>query len=734
MRFSAELSHRTLLESPNIAENLGDEGNARLGQMVCECISRDLGAREEWDKMMAESVAMTMQVIEKKQSPWPGAASVKFPLITIAALNYHSRAYPALVQSPEVLKMRLTGQDAGEDRQDLATRISRHMNYQLFVEDENWEEDTDRALIVQPIMGCAFKKVYFDSIEKVNRSELVLPRFIVVPYFTRRLSGARRIAHILYMSEDDLYERVETGLFLDLSGDRDEAKMAAKRQQADPTRKLTRLDETTDKAQGVRPRGDDDTMPFEMAEMHVNLDLDGDGYGEPYVVTVRRSTEQVVRIVARYFEDDVEWSKTKKGRIARIKKSCSFVKYPFIPSPDGGFYDMGLWSLLLPLSDAISTGVNQLLDAATNQNSGGGFLGRGVKLKGGRTRLNPGEWLPTDSPGAGLKDNIVPRPTAEPSRALMEMVQLLISYGERVGGAAETSMSEKIGQNTPAGTSEDLMEQGAQLLTGVYKRTYRAMSQEFKLLYELNRNYLPLSTTFADLQRGDLLDISLKDYREAHGVVLPTADPTIMSKKMRVKQAFALGEVAKTGGMDEYQVKKRILKAMDVPDIEQVLPDPKGPNALPPPPKDPRIVTAELRTQVSELKIKVTAHLKALELLQKADERRAKVVLLEAQAAAALAQAQATGQNADTEAIRLELDAIQAQYTGLIEVATFLKDLAIDTGESENGGQPAAQLGVAIPQLGAMGGGAGGMEAPPGDSALAEAVGPQEPASPQAAG
>jgi chaperonin GroES len=39
---------------------------------------------------------LALQLQKDKSFPWPGASNVAFPLVTIAALQFHSRAYPAL--------------------------------------------------------------------------------------------------------------------------------------------------------------------------------------------------------------------------------------------------------------------------------------------------------------------------------------------------------------------------------------------------------------------------------------------------------------------------------------------------------------------------------------------------------------------------------------------------------------------------------------------------------------
>jgi hypothetical protein len=45
------------------------------------------------------------------------------------------------------------------------------------------------------------------------------------------------------------------------------------------------------------------------------------------------------------------------------------------------------------------------------------------------------------------------------------------------------------GQNTPATTTQATIEQGMKVFTAIYKRTFRALSKEFKKVFRLNSLY-----------------------------------------------------------------------------------------------------------------------------------------------------------------------------------------------------------------------------------------------------
>ena len=205
-----------LLRSPNIAEMMDDDALSSLGFELMNDITLDLNSRIEWEERNEKASKLALQVVERKTFPWPGASNVKFPLITIAAMQYHSRAYPALITNNEVVKCKVYGKDDDGEMHKRADRISRHMTYQVMEEDEGWEENQDKTLLVQAIAGTAIKKSYFDPVKGHNVSELVLPNDFIVNYYTKSIAESPRVSHRILLSSNDLHERQVRGLFLKL--------------------------------------------------------------------------------------------------------------------------------------------------------------------------------------------------------------------------------------------------------------------------------------------------------------------------------------------------------------------------------------------------------------------------------------------------------------------------------------------------------------------------------------
>lgn len=684
MKLDIQLDRETLLESPNILEELDDEQVTEIVEAAADGFEGDIADRSDWDKSAARAMKLAMQVIENKATPWQGAANVKFPLITVASLNYHWQAFPALVDEKQLVKANIVAKGDKEDlqvRRVVGEKISRHMTYQLLEEDEDWFGDMDRALLVQPILGCVFKKVYFDAIEERNKSELVLPRHLVVPYMTKSLKTARRISHVIYMDDNDLYERAAHGIYLDYEDDEGLGGPVLSN--------IERLDQVADERQGVHhSRHTDDDLPHELVEQHLYLDLDGDGYKEPYILVFRRSDRRPYRLVARYDYDDINYTDDKRTRVKSIRRPCNFIKYPFIPSPDGGFYDLGLGALLTPMSASVDTSINAILDGMHKNVAGGGIIGRGARIQGGLRQPRPGEWLQADTTGR-IEDHIYNWPKVDIPPALLSLLEVLINYGERIAGSTDAVMGQNLGQNTPAGTAATMREDGMKVFSSVYKRTFRAMKQEYDLLFELNKQYLPSLATHIQTINDERFSISRDDYVNYEMFVRPAASPELVSDTYRANKAQQVKALAMGNpNFNQFEVDKMVLKAMRIPEEDSLL---ISPDEQPPAPEDTKVTVAKIKEQSQIARLQMQAHERYMEASREAAKTMAEISKLEAEAQKIMAEAHDLAENRELTKIQTDLQVQQAKYSGLLEAAKFAQQLV----EAESGEQAAARTGNA---------------------------------------
>lgn len=562
-----------LLENSNIAEQLEQDLLDSIGQETVEEYLEDLDSRSEWEDKHEEWLKLATQVMEDKTYPWPGASNSKYPLLSTASLQFHARAYPALVSDPKLVKTKVLGKlDEQGFKRARSLRVSDYMSYQLLHEMDDWQDDMDRMMYILPITGLCFKKTYYSPNKQNIVSELVLARDLIINYYAEDFDKARK-THRIWAGSNDVKENQNMGIYLDVElhepNSRDHYGVG-------------------DEIIGLSQSNSDD-QPHELLESHTWLDLDEDGYKEPYIVTVDRDSQKVLRIVARYSPENIMQSDT--GKILKITPTEYFTQYSFIPNPESKIYSLGFGSLLGPLNSSINTILNQLTDAGTLSNLQGGFLAKGVRVRGGALRYKPGEWKTVQTTGDDLRKGIYPMPTREPSSVLFNLLQMLIQSGERLASVKDIMVGENPGQNQPYSTTVAVLEQGMKVFVSIYKRIYRALGKEYKKVYRLNGIYLDSEKYFNVLDTGEAKETGKSDFNSQDLDILPGADPSILSEAHASAKANALLEKLMAGlPLNPQMVLQKVLEAEGHENIEELM-------KVEPPQPDPEVELEKAKFQ-----------------------------------------------------------------------------------------------------------------------------------------
>ena len=652
-----KLKIQTILdEKNNLATLLDEQDLISIGNKAVQGFEDDLASRKPWEEDLKTWTELALQISGEKTYPWPNAANIKYPMLSTAAMQFAARAYPTLIPSNgTIVKCRINGYDPTGEKAQRAERISKHMSYQLLSEMDDWEEDMDRLLICLPIAGTCFKKTYWDSNKQKNCSKLVFPKVLVVNYFANSLDNAERITEILTQTKRKVKELQNQKLYLDID------------LHTPSTVDKTQTQSVTE-AFSHSLSGDDETTPYTILEQHTFLDLDDDGYSEPYIVTVEQDSRKVLRIVPRYTADDV--TVDEKQKVIMIEPVQYYTKYSFIPNPDGGFYDIGFGRLLGPLNKSANTIINQLVDAGSLSNLQSGFVGRGLRIKMGETRFVPGEWKAVNATGDDIKKQIFPLPVREPSDVLFKLLDLLLKSGKELASVAEIFVGKMPGQNTPATTTMATIEQGMKVFTSVYKRVYRALASEFKKLYKLNKTYSNPEEYVAALD----LQIPQEDYQGPVDDIYPGADPTAVSSQEKQAKIQAVMQLLQLGTIDPMAVTAMYLDAFEIPNPEKLMKQPQ-------PQPDPKMEAIKAKAQVDQQKAQIdmqqAQHKMQLEQASKEQELQLKAAQVQQELQAKQMQAILDAQMAQkTQAMKMQMEQQSAQQKMGIQAQQTQMNLA----------------------------------------------------------
>ena len=566
------------IDAVNIAENIDPKVLSTLGQLVVSEYRIDESSRAEWRDQIDHALDMATQKAQEKQFPWPKASNTIFPIISSAALQFQARTYPAIIQNRNVVKGVVWGSDKGTPATDTgkpdgkpqvdpttqqpiwlsapgekrrrADAIGQHMSYQLLEEMPEWEPQTDALLGQLPIVGGAIRKTYYDPVEKCNRSLFVPILDLVWNFYAPSFETAPRHTEVirLYPTEIESLERAE--LFLPKvygPGDAGQGRAA-------------NSEDSTGGNEG------DDDAPHYFLEQHRRFDLDGDGYAEPYVVTVCKASSEVVRITARYDADGI--TADKQSKIVKITPDDHYTLYPFLPNPKSGSHPLGFGHYLKPLNEAINTSLNQMFDAATLQNTGGGFIGTSLSLHSGPINFQVGRYVPVNNKGQDIRSSVYTIPWPGPSTVLFQLLGLLIGAAKELAGIQDILTGDAGLANASPTTVLALIEQGSKVYTSIHKRVYRAMKSELQKLYNLNRKHM---TETARYRIGDeWLQIEPDDYRLGGGVE-PIADPTMVTDMQRLGRAEVLMTLKDDPHCNPIEIRTRYLEMVGIDRIDEIV-------------------------------------------------------------------------------------------------------------------------------------------------------------------
>lgn len=541
---------KELQASNNIAELLDEETLLSIAQEVNKGFEYDKESRADWEKSNEDAMKIAKQTAETKDFPWEGCANVKFPLITQAAVDFAAREYPELIKNDRVVRAVVIGKDPDNIKWYRCQRVSKFMSFQLLRLMDNWEESVDKLLHMLPVLGTVFKKTYYDDLNGNVCSDLCHPEKIVVNYNVKSLESAPRITHVLTMTKNDLFSRIRTGIYLDI----DYENFYSDNQTKDG---YLRDEE-------------------EFLEQHCWIDLDNDGYKEPYIVIQHLRTKTIFRILARFKE--IKYNDKKK--LLRIIPKEYFTAFHFIMSPDGGFYGVGLGTLLLPLNKSINSLLNQLIDSGTLNNTQSGLIDSKVRMKPGDMSFKGGEYKVVQVSGMNrLADYISPLPTKEPSPTLFQLLGLLISASRDLVSNTDLLKGKGETQNVPATTTMAMIEQGLKVYNAITKRLFLAQAREYKKIFEINQEYLSNEQYLEVLDDPDA-DVSV-DFNVDKMDITTVSDPASASETQRMARAQVLLSVP---GFDPYAIRYEMLEGMgyDEDKINKFLPKP-DPNQPPPP-------------------------------------------------------------------------------------------------------------------------------------------------------
>ena len=545
----------------NLADLLPDDVLGSLGSELYENYMQYKASRKDWEDGYTKGLDLLGFKYENRSQPFTNASGATHPVLAEAVTQFQAHAYKELLPATGPVHTQIMGV-VSRQKEEQSARVKNFMNYQLMNVMKEYEPEFDQLLFYLPLSGSAFKKVYYDELLDRAVSKFVPADDLIVPYTATSLEDAESIVHVLKISENDLRKKQVSGFYRDVEitpGYSQETEVEKKERELEGVRKTR------------------DEQMFTILEFHTNIDLEGfedkdmeqnpTGIKLPYIVTIDTSSREVLSIRRNYKAED-----PLKNKIEY------FTHFKFLPGL--GFYGFGLIHMIGGLSRTATNALRQLLDAGTFSNMPAGFKQRGIRVRDEAQSIQPGEFRDVDAPGGNIRDAFMPLPFKEPSATLLQLMGIVVQAGQRFAAIADMQVGDG-NQQAAVGTTIALLERGSRVMSAIHKRLYVALKQEFVLLADVFKTYLPPEYPYDVV--GGQRNIKVADFDEKIDI-LPVADPNIFSQSQRITLAQTELQLAMSNPQmhNMYEAYRDMYTAIGVKDVNKILPPPQQPQPMDP--------------------------------------------------------------------------------------------------------------------------------------------------------
>jgi hypothetical protein len=526
----------------NLAEEIPEQEINLIGKELVRAYEDDKSSRKNWEDQYSKGLRMLGVVVEDRQDPFPGASGVHHPLLAEAATQFQARAIAEIFPAGGPVKTQVIGK-VTDKKLDQSQRVQDFMNFQITQEIPDYFNELDQMLFYLALAGSAFKKVYFDNTLDRICSKFVPAEEFVISMENTDLETAERYTQVMKLTRNDIRKHQVSGYYKDIP--------LSKAETTPGSNDGDMVDQTLQRLEGMTPSMADKIHT--VLEVHTNLDLgeDKNELALPYIVTIDLDSQRVLSIRRNWKEED-----------SLRRKRTYFIHYKYLPGL--GFYGFGLIQMIGGLQHASTGALRALLDSAAFANLNGGFRAKGARIEGGDITVSPGEWVEVEAYGDDLRKSFIPLPFKEPSPTLLQLLGVLTESGRRFASIADAMIGDSAGSG-PVGTTIALIEQGSKVYSAIHKRIHQAQGREFKLIYELNGEYLDDEYSFEVI--GENKKIRRKDFTASISVV-PVSDPNIFSQAQRIALAQTGMQLAQASPdiIDVKEATRRFLQALNIPD------------------------------------------------------------------------------------------------------------------------------------------------------------------------
>jgi hypothetical protein len=520
-----------------------------------DLVENDKKSREERDKKYEEGLKRTgLGNDAPGGATFMGASKVVHPVMAEACVDFASRAIKEMFPPDGPTRTKILG-DVDESKIQKAERKRDYMNWQLTEQIEEFRDEQEQMLTQLPLGGSQYMKLWYDDKKKRPCAEFMPIDNILLPFAAANFYTAQRVTEMQTLTEWEFKNRIRAGLYRDI----DLIRVSAEPEE-------THSEKANNKIEGRKFEDNEDGLR-KVYHIYTWLELEDDpltdGESAPYILMIDEHENECIGLYRNWEEGD-----------ETMTKLDWLVEFKFIPWR--GAYAIGLPQLIGGLSAALTGSLRALLDSAHINNAATMLKLKGAKISGQSQQVDVTQVCEIEgAPGVDdIRKIAMPMPFNPPSAVLFQLLGWLDSAAKGVVTTAEEKIAD-VTSNTPVGTTQALIEQGAAVFSAIHSRLHESQGRVLKILGRLNRWYLD------EQRKGEVvqdLDIRKEDFA-SNTDVIPVSDPHIFSETQRMAQSQAVMALMEKNPdlFNRKVVVERFLKQIKVPSINEIMKDVPAP-------------------------------------------------------------------------------------------------------------------------------------------------------------
>lgn len=491
----------------NIAERLSDELMKSIATKLLESIDYDKTSREKRDQQYEEGIRRTgLGDDAPGGATFNGASKVVHPVLAESCIDFAARAIKEVFPASGPVRMETTGVLTPPEELEIK-KLSECLNNQFTKKIREYRNVVEQKLTQLPLGGSQFTKFYPSKDKGRVVAEFVPVDNLFIPFYADSFYEAERVTHRQFLTQSEVDVRIINGQYRDI---------ALIQSILEPEQSSSNI--ASDKIEGKTASGFNEDGTRTVYEVYTWLEVVEDSFSSgsraPYIVTIDQYDESVLSIRRNWAQED-----------QLMQKLDWIVEDIFIPWR--GAYGIGLPHLIGGLSGAATGALRALLDSAHINNAPTLLKLKGSKMSGQTKQIDVTQVVEIEGP-IGVDDirkYLMPMPFNPPSPVLFQLLGWLTDAAKGVVSTASEKIADAT-SNTPVGTTQALIEQGAIIFSSIHSRLHFSQAVAFEVVLRILKQYFP-----EQLQEYGV-DPAAASMKGIH----PVSDPNIFSEAQRMSQ------------------------------------------------------------------------------------------------------------------------------------------------------------------------------------------------------